>query len=129
MEKTYMEWTMDYIEDGDIVHVKMLNPVNLEGTRQLCIEANSLARQHQSHRYLIDHRGIDIVLTILDIDKIPDVFREVEADFNGKTAILLDPNEPKRNLFDFLKNVLRLTSMHFELFSDKVKAIVWLKSV
>ena len=124
-----MDWTMDYIEDGDIVYVKILNPISLEGTRQICIEANSLARQHQSHRYLIDHRGIDIILTILDIDKIPGIFKEVEADFDGKTAVLLDPNEPKRNLFSFLKNVLRLTSMHFELFSDKVKAIAWLKTV
>jgi hypothetical protein len=129
MENKNMEWTMDYIEDGDIVHVKMLNPIDLESTKQLCIETSSLARENQSHRYLIDHRGVDIVLTVLDIDKFPDVFREVGVDFNSKTAILLDHNEPKRNLFDFLKNVLLLTSMHFELYSDEDEAIAWLKSV
>jgi hypothetical protein len=124
-----MEWKMDYIEDGGIVSIKMLKPIGLEGTRQLCIDANKLAREHQSHRYLVDHRGVDIVLAVLDIDKIPGMFKEVGADFEGKTAILLDSSEPKISLFHFLKNVLSLESMQFELFSDKDEAIVWLKSV
>ncbi len=124
-----MEWTMDYLEEDSIVLVKLLSPINLESTKQLCIEANLLARKHQSHRYLIDHRGVDVVMSVLDIDKIPGIFREVGADFEGKTAILLDSSAPKSNLFSFLKNVLGLASMHFELFSDKDEATAWLRTV
>ena len=124
-----MEWTIDYLEEVGIVFIKMLRSIDLEGTTQLCIEANSSAREHQSHRYLVDHRGVDVVLTVLDIDKIPGIFREIGADFEGKTAILLDSSAPKVNLFHFLKNVLSLESMHFELFSDKDEAIAWLRSV
>jgi hypothetical protein len=122
-----MGWIISHLNEDNIVHVKMLRPINLEETKQLCIEANLSARQHQSHKYLIDHRGVDIALSVLDIDKIPDAFKELGADFNGKTAIVLDSSESKVNLFNFLKNVLSLVSMHFELFSDNDKAVGWLQ--
>ena len=124
-----MEWKVDYLEKDGIVFTKMLSPINFESTKQLCIEVTLLAREYQTRKYLVDHRGVDIVFTVLDIDKIPGAFKEIGADFNSKTAILLDSSMPKVNLFHFLKNVLRLASMHFELFFDKDEAIAWLRSV
>ncbi len=124
-----MDWKIDYLKEDGIVYVKMLNPISLEGTIQLCVEANAFAREHQAHRYLIDHRGVDMAMSITDIKNVPYKFKEVGADFTGETAILLDSSSPSRDRFEFLKNVLYLASMHFELFDDKEKAVTWLKSV
>jgi hypothetical protein len=124
-----MDWKIDYWEKDGIVFVKVLNPVNLEGTVRICVEANALAKKHNAHRYLVDHRGVDVAMPIFDINEIPAKFKEVGADFNGETAILLDHSSRAEDRLDFLKNVLRLAAMHFELFYDEDKAVAWLKSV
>jgi len=123
-----MEWIIDYLEEDSIVLVKILRPVNIEGIRQFSIEMDLLAREHNTHRYLIDHRSVDVTMSVLDIDKVPAMLKEINADFEGKVAILMDPSAPKRNLFNFLKNVLNLVSMKMEIFSDKDEAIAWLTS-
>ena len=124
-----MEWTMEYLENDSIVYVKLLSPANIERTKQMCLEMDQMAREHNTHKYLIDHRGIGVIMSVMDIDKVPGMLKEIEADFEGKIVILLDSHEPKRNLFKFLRNVLRLVSMHVELFyDDKEKAIDWLRA-
>jgi hypothetical protein len=123
-----MEWTIEYLEEDSIVYAKILSPADLEGIKQLCIEMDLLAREHNTHRYIIDHRGIDVTISVFDLDKVPDMLREIEADFAGKIVLLMDISAPKRNLFNFLKNILNLESMDLELFSDKDKAIAWLTS-
>lgn len=123
------DWTIGYIEEGGIVHTKMLNPVKLEGAVQICAEASALARKHQARRYLVDHRGVDVIMSIMDIKKVPEKFKEIGADFTSETAILVDASSPVRDRFEFLRNVLYLASMHFELFEDEEKAVAWLKSV
>jgi hypothetical protein len=123
-----MEWTVGHLEEHNIVFVKILSPADMEGTREFVLEANSLAREHNTHRYLVDHRGVDVVMSVLDIDKIPGLLEELNADLGGKTAILMDSSAPKKNLFNFLKNVFHLLPMRFEVFSDEDEAIAWLKS-
>ena len=120
---------MNYLEEEGIVFAEILSPLSLESTKQFCIELDAEARKHGAHKYLVDHRGVDVVMSVLEIDKIPAMLREIEADFGGRTAILLDSSAPKGNLFHFLKNLLHLASMRFELFFDKDEAIAWLKSV
>jgi len=123
-----MEWIIDYHQEYNTVLVKVLSPADFEGIKQLCIEMDLLAREHNTHRYLIDHRGVDVKISVFDLDKVPEMLREIEADFEGKVAILMDTSAPKKNLFNFLKNILILESMDLELFSDKDKAIAWLTS-
>jgi hypothetical protein len=122
-----MEWTIDYLEENGIVSVKILSPANIEGIKQLSLEMDALAKQHNTHKYLIDHRGVDVKMSVFDIDQVPGMLKEINADFSGKIALLLDYSVPKRNLFSFLKNVLNLVSMRLELFYDKDEAIAWFK--
>jgi len=123
-----MEWTIEYLEEDSIVSVKILSPADIEGIRELCLEMDKLAREHNTHRYIMDHRGVGVTMSVFDIDAVPGMLKEIEADFEGKIVILMDPSAPKKNLFNFLKNILNLESMQLELFFDKDKAIAWLKS-
>lgn len=124
-----MNWKIDYLEGDDIVRIKVLEPTGFEGTKQICMEANEVAREHRSRKYLVDHRGVEMALSVPDINEVPDAFREIGADFEGKTAILLDPGAPGSDKFGFLKDVLAKSWMHFELFTDEDEALAWLKSV
>jgi hypothetical protein len=123
-----MDWKIDYLEDGNIVHVKMLGPISLEDAKQLCTEGSSVAREHQSSRYLVDHQGVDIILSVSDINKMPEEFRKAGADFSAKTAILLDSSAPGVDRFHLLKSAFARAWKHYALFSDKDEAIAWLKS-
>ena len=124
-----MNWEIDHIDDGNIMRVKLFGSVDLEQTKQICMELISAAEAHQSRRCLFDHRGVEIVLPVSDIDGLPDALRKFGANFAGKTALLLDPSPQKGERFEFLKDVLAKAWMHLELFTDEDKAIAWLKTI
>jgi hypothetical protein len=123
-----MEWNIDYLEKDGIIFVKLLNSIGLEQMEQLFEEVESLTRKHNAYKYLIDHRGVEVVITVLDIDNIPDMLLKIHPDFKGKGAVLLDPSLLKNDLFIFLKNVLVLASMQLELFTDEDEALAWLRA-
>jgi len=123
-----MEWTIDYLEEDGIIFAKISSPVNIERIKQLCEEIELLTRKHNSHKYLVDHRGVEIVISVLDIDNVPGILKEIGSNFEGKTAVMVDSSAPKSDLFNFLKNVLSLASMQLELFSDEDKALAWLRA-
>lgn len=124
-----MNWKIDHIEKGNIVLVKLLGPVDLEQTKQICMEVISAAEENRSRRCLFDHRGVEIILPVLDIDEIPDALRTFGVNFTGKTAILLDPSPQKSGRFKFLKGVLAKAWIHLEFFIDENEALAWLRSV
>ncbi len=124
-----MNWEIKYLQDYDIAFAKVLNPLSVEDAKQLSIDLRNVASEHDSHKYLIDHRGVDVVMSVSDIQEVPQALREASADFLGKIAILIDPDAPKSERFEIFKNVLAKAWMHFELFSNEQKARDWLKSV
>lgn len=124
-----MNWEIEYLQEYDIAFAKVLNPLSVEDAKQLSIDLKKAASEHDSHKYLIDHRGVDVVMSVSDIEKVPEALREAGADFLGKIAILVDPDAPKSERFEIFKNVLAKAWMHFELFSDEQKARDWLKSM
>ena len=124
-----MNWEIEYLQEYDIVFAKVLNPLSLEDVKQVSIDLREAASKHNSHKYLVDYRGVDIIMSVSDIQEIPRALREAGADFLGKIAILMDPNAPKSERFEIFKNVLAKAWMHFELFSDEQKARDWLKSM
>jgi hypothetical protein len=128
MEDKYMEWITDYLEEDDIVIVKILIPLKIERLKSLCQQISSLARECESHKYLIDLRGVANVMSVLDLDKVPEIIRDL-YDPKGKIALLLDPPALNSTVYKFIKNVLFLASMQIKLFSDRDEAIAWLKSV
>jgi hypothetical protein len=123
-----MEWNIDYLEKDGIIAVKLLSPIGIEKVKELCEEIVSLRDKHNARKYLVDHRGVEILISVLDIDDIPDMLRKIGSDFKGKTAFLLDSAALKNDLFSFLKNVLVLASMQLELFTDEDEALAWLRA-
>jgi uracil phosphoribosyltransferase len=104
-----------------------LSPINLESAKQLCIEAMSSAIEHNSHKYLLDHRDVETTMPVLDLEKVPRIMKEVGVDPEGKMVVLVDPSSPNNNLFTFVKNVLNLASVQIKIFYDKDEALTWLR--
>jgi hypothetical protein len=123
-----MEWTIHYLEEDGIVLGKAQGVLTWEKNRKFAEELCEMGRRKGAHKFFIDHQHSELGLTILEIDDLPKMLKEIGTDSRDKTAILYDPSSPRSSEFRFFENVAMLASLQFKVFSDKDRAIAWLKS-
>jgi hypothetical protein len=125
---TAMERSIHYLEEDGIVFAKTQG-YSTWGPYKMFAEAMlELGRKKGVHKFLVDYRDMVLGLSVLEIDDLPKMFKGIGLCPEDKTAILYDPSAPHSSGFTFLENVSRLSSLRFKIFSDKDKAISWLKS-
>jgi len=120
------EWTIDYLKENNILFVKTSAPLKWEQIKQLSEKAYSISRDKGSRGVLIDYRGMDIQLSVLEIDKIPDMVKKMGAGPEDKVAVLYNASSPKIGLLNFLQNALYLKAIRMKIFPEPEKAIAWL---
>ena len=121
-----MKWTIDYLEEEGVVLIKTSGRTEWDQQKQMCQEAFHFAQEHNAHKYLADHRGLKEGLSVLQIDGMPRMFREIGLVAEDKVAILYGPALEKK--FKFFQSVSNFALLNFQLFTDKDKAMEWLKS-
>lgn len=121
-----MKWTIDYLEEEGVVLIKTSGVTNWDKQKQLCQEAFQFAQEHKAHKYLADHRDLQEGLSVLQIDDMPMMFREIGLGAEDRVAILYGPNLEEK--FKFFQSVSNFALLNFKLFTDKDKAMAWLKS-
>ena len=67
-------------------------------------------------------------LSILEIDGMPKLFKEMGLCPSDKMAILYKPDLSFGSEFVFFQNVSLLASLQVKIFTDKEQALYWLKS-
>ncbi|MGA2094375.1 MAG: hypothetical protein ABSH16_13385 [Sedimentisphaerales bacterium] len=122
-----MDWTIEYNEKEKILFVKTSGAGTWDENRKLCKEIFAAARKNRTHRFLVQHSG-GIKLSIVEIDRIPDLLEKMDVCAEDRAALVYDPASPGSTMLTFLKNVLYLRSYHLQLFTDIDKAVAWLKS-
>jgi hypothetical protein len=120
-------WKIDYLKEDNIMFVKPSGPLTLTECKQLCEETYSAGRSNNSHKFLIDCRNMGIKLSVLEIDKIPDMIKTIGANPEDRAAILFNMSSPQMELLNFLRNSLYLKSIKMRIFPEPDKAIAWLK--
>jgi hypothetical protein len=123
-----MEWKIDYLEKDGIVSVKTTGPANWDQNRKMCEEALALGRSNSSHEFLVDHRQLEHGLTILQIDKLPEMFKEIGVTAEDKIAIAFDPSSKMSEAFAFFRDTSFVASLQVRLFTKTDEATAWLKS-
>jgi hypothetical protein len=78
--------------------------------------------------FLLDHRGLELGLSTLEIDDLPGILREIGMTAEDRVAILYNPSAPHSSDYKFLENVSRLASLQLEIFPDKEEALAWLRN-
>jgi hypothetical protein len=91
-------------------------------------KALAAARHHETKKVLVDHRLLQSNLTILQIDDLPKLLKEIGVGPEYKVAILFDPMSPRSGDFKFFQNVSIISSLQFKVFSEHGEAIEWLKA-
>jgi hypothetical protein len=123
-----MEWAFDYLEKDRIVTAKITGLMDWDSHEKFAQEMFAFASKNKSHKILIDFFEMTPNFTILQIDDMPKLMREIGFGPEFRIAALYNPSSPKSNEFTFFKNVASIMSLRVQQFSDKEKAIAWLKS-
>lgn len=121
-----MKWTIDFLEEEGIVIVKTSGVLTWEENKKMSEDILRLAREYGTNQILTDHRDTDISLSILQIDDLPKMFREIGVSDEDRIATLYNPSH--KDVFEFFHSVAYLASLNFRLFTDENEAIQWLKS-
>jgi hypothetical protein len=122
-----MKWEIDYIEDHGIVRVKTSGQIRWNDKIKLSEEMLAAGRQKNANAFLVDQKEAAFGLSVLEIDRLPETFRNIGFSVKDKMAILVNPESPNKNLFTFLQNVFAINSLQIRVFADPEEATAWLK--
>jgi hypothetical protein len=122
-----MEWTIDYLEKDGIVYINTSGPADWDQNRKMCEEGLAVGCRKGSHRFLVDQRDIESVLTVLQVDNLPGMLKQIGITSQDKIAVVFNPASPMSGTFAFFKDASFLESLSVKLFTDPADAIAWLK--
>jgi hypothetical protein len=123
-----MKWKIDYIEDHGIVKVKTSGQMRWDDKIKLSEETLAAGRQKNVNAFLVDHKEAAFGLSVLEIDRLPAMFKDIGFGPKDKMAILVNPESPNSNLFTFLQNVFDINSLQIKVFTNPAEADAWLKN-
>jgi hypothetical protein len=122
-----MKWEIDYIKDHGIVEVKTSGRMSWDDKKKLSEETLAAGRKKNVNAFLMNQKETAFGLSVLEIDRLPAMFQDVGFGPEDKLAILINPDSVKGGLFKFLQNVLYLSSLKIQVFTDPAEATAWLK--
>jgi hypothetical protein len=123
-----MKWTIEYLEKDGIVRIKTFGPADWDQHRRMSEETLALGRKNGSQRFLIDHRKLEHGLSILQVDNIPGMLKEIGVTSEDKVAIVFDQASPISNAVKFFRDAAFLASLQLRIFPDNDIAMAWLKA-
>jgi len=123
-----MEWTIEYLKEDGIVCVKTYGRISWDENKQMSEEALAVGRKNGVRKFLVDHRQMEHGLSILQVDKLPEMFKQIGVTAEDKVAILFDAASPMSRTFAFFRDTAFIESLRFGVFNDPAEATEWLES-
>ena len=123
-----MKWEIKYNKKDGIVAVKTSGLITWDENKLMAQEVLAAAKYHTTKKVFVDHRLSKPDLSILEIDELPSLLKQIGVGPEYKVAILFDPASPQSDNFTFFQNVSTISSLQFRVFSESAEAIEWLKA-
>jgi hypothetical protein len=133
-EAKAMDWSIDYLEKesnvplGGIVSMKTSGPADWDQNKSMSEQALALGRKNGAHRFLVDHRKIEHGFSVLQVDGLPRMLKQIGVTAEDKIAIVFDASSQLGNAFSFFRDVSFLEGLSVKIFTDTKEATEWLKS-
>ena len=99
----------------------------IEELREGFEELLAAGRQKNVNAFFVDKKETSFGLSVLEIDRLPELFRNIGFDIKDKVAILINSDASSKPLFDFLQNVFTLSSLRVCVYTNAEEAIAWIK--
>jgi hypothetical protein len=122
-----MKWAVSHLEKDGIVHVNATGNITWNENKKLSEELLAAGRKNKVNLFIVDYQDLSFDLSVLEIDELPNMLRDIGIGPKDRMAILFKPSAAHRSLFSFLRNVLCLKSIPARIFFEPTEAITWLK--
>jgi hypothetical protein len=126
-EHTRLKWQIDFDQERQIIMVETRGVISWEDKKKFSEEMLAAGRKNNINAFLVDQKETSFGLSVLEIDRMPSMLKEIGFRPNDKLAILINHDSLKGDLFKFLQNVCSLNSMQIQVFNATEKATAWLK--
>jgi hypothetical protein len=123
-----MEWKIDYLEKDNIASVKTFGLADWDLNKQMSEEVLAAGRAKGSRRFLIDQSKIEHGLSLLQVDGIPAMLKQIGVTPDDKVAVVFNPSPQMSNAFKFFRDVSFLEGLAVRIFTKPEEATEWLKS-
>ena len=119
-----MEYTVEYLEDKEIVQVKVKGRVNFQIAQQYSIEAIKLAQEYDCKKYLINHSKTSLEANIYKIHTDGDALEKFGFKSTDKIAIVISRSRDDLRFSEATDANVKWSN--FKYFDDAKKAVSWL---
>jgi hypothetical protein len=123
-----MDWTVEYLKEDGIVHAKVDGAVTWGECSKMIEEIFSYGRKKDVQRYLLECPLFEHNLTLLQIDDMPKLLKELGLGEEDRVAIVVNPSSRHIKELKFLENVARLARLQVRHFTDYEKGVEWLRA-
>jgi hypothetical protein len=121
-----MSWEIHNEEQGRYLIARASGVMDADALRRFCAELIQTAQDQGETRVLIDHRGMIPNVSKGEIYQMPLMANELGARRNVRTALLIEPDHPHREDFEFYETVASNNGQILRLFTDMQQAETWL---
>ena len=119
-----MEYSIDYLEDKNIVQVKVKGRVNFQIAQQYSIEAKKLAHEYNCRKFLINHTKTLLEANIYKIHTDGDALEQFGFKSTDKIAVVIS-REQDDLLFSETTDA-NVKWSNFKYFDSAKEAVRWL---
>lgn len=119
-----MSYTINYLEDKNIVKVKVQYRVSYKVAQKYSIDAIRLAHEYDCNNFLIDHTQTAQEDGIYKIHTDGDALQRFGFNSSDKIAIVISADKNDPNLFE--TKVSNIKWSNFKYFDNEEKAVLWL---
>ena len=119
-----MEYSIDYLEDKNIVQVKVKGRVNFQIAQQYSIEAKKLAHEYNCRKFLINHTKTLLEANIYKIHTDGDALEQFGFKSTDKIAVVISREQDDLRFSEATDANVKWSN--FKYFGTAKEAIHWL---
>jgi len=119
-----MEYSIDYLEDKNIVQVKVKGRVNFQIAQQYSIEAKKLAHEYNCRKFLINHTKTLLEANIYKIHTDGDALEQFGFKSTDKIAVVISREQDDLRFSETTDANVKWSN--FKYFDSAKEAVRWL---
>jgi hypothetical protein len=118
-----LEWTIEYLEEIDIVYVKTRGVLTMQNSNQMVRELVAAMENYHCLRHIVDHRETEFALTIADYYQRPGTNEQIGLSHRSKIGMVFkELNENTK----FMETVFNNRGYNFRQFCSLEEAKAWM---
>lgn len=122
-----MSWETKKLKNEDIISTICSGNMNYENMVKMFSECIHAGKKNGITKYLTDNRNITFDLSTIDIYDLPKTFMKQGLELWSRVAVIVSSKSRKNEDFSFFETVSHNMGYNVRLFTNKDKALEWLK--